>query len=71
MVKSQHGETYRWLTSSSWVDPSSDLNQVSNKTLKNIGPPSKPEGNEMHKGHSEVSPRIDFMGDYNTHVFAF
>jgi hypothetical protein len=47
-----------------------NLNRFPKKHLKTIGPPGKPEGNAAHMIHSAVSPKINFMGDYNTQVFA-
>jgi hypothetical protein len=55
---------------SSWVDPSSDLNRFPTKPSKTISPPGKPEGNVVHRVHNAVSPKIDFIGDCNTQVFA-
>jgi hypothetical protein len=53
-----------------WADPGSDLKQVSNKTLKTIGPPDNPKDNFAHRVHIIVSPKIGFMGDFNTQMFA-
>jgi hypothetical protein len=54
----------------SLAEPVSDLKQVSKKTLKNISPPGKEEGNTTQKVHNSVSPKITFMGDCNTQLFA-
>jgi hypothetical protein len=43
--------------------------RVSNKASKTIDPPSKPEGNVVHRVHRAFSPEIVLMGGYNTHVF--
>jgi len=43
--------------------------QGSNKSIKTISPPGKPEGNVAHKVLYIVSPEIVLIGGYNTHVF--
>jgi hypothetical protein len=43
---------------------------IPTKPSKTISPPSKPEGNTMHRVHNSVSPKIDFMGDYNAQALA-
>jgi hypothetical protein len=58
------------LLASSWVDPGSYLNRFPTKPSKTIDPPGKPKGNVAHRVHSIVSPKIAFMGDWNSQVFA-
>jgi hypothetical protein len=45
-------------STSSWVDPGSDLNRFPTKPSKTIDPPGKPEGNAAHSAHNTVSPEI-------------